>query len=132
MTRRRRIVSIPQWANITGLADDGRSIAVARGLLAQGQGPKVVREGRREGIRIHDHEAWAQSKPWAKYVADLAAAERDTIVNFVGDAAYAAKLYDRYCASRWQHQMSFEKWLKRRQRLKDKHTPRPRRAKKGD
>lgn len=120
-------VSIPQWAHRSGLADDGRSIAAARGLIAQGDGPDVVQIGRLQGVRLQDSEAWAKATPWAKYAADLAAAERDKIINFVGDVAYAAKLYDRYCASRWRRRMTFEKWLKRRQRLKD----RSRKAKNG-
>jgi hypothetical protein len=132
MTFRRRTVSIPQWANKASLADDGRSIAAARRLIATGQGPKVVREGQREGIRIPDHEAWAKATPWAAYLAALPASERDErkahALRIVGDAAYTTLLYERYCASRWKFQMTFEKWLKRRQRLKDRHTPRPRKA----
>jgi hypothetical protein len=135
MTLRRRTLSLPQWANKVGMADDGRSIATARGLIATGQGPKVVREGRREGIRIHDHEAWAQATPWAAYLAALPESERDKrkaqALRIVGDAVYTTFLYDRYCASRWRFQMTFEKWVKRRQRLKDRHTPRSRRADKG-
>jgi hypothetical protein len=134
MSARRRIVSIPQWANTTGLADDGRSIAAARGLIATGQGPKVVRDGRRDGIRIRDHEAWAKATPWAAYLAALTASDRDErkaqALRIVGDATYTTLLYDRYCASRWRFQMTFEHWLKRRQRLKDRHTPRSRRANK--
>jgi hypothetical protein len=130
-----RTISIPQWAHKTGLADDGRSIATARGLIATGQGPEVVSDGRREGIRIQDHEAWTQATPWAAYLAALPESERDKrqaeAVRIVGDAVYTTFLYDRYCASRWRFQMTFEKWLKRRQRLKDRHTPRPRRAKGG-
>jgi hypothetical protein len=34
MSRRRRMVSIPQWAALAGLADDGRSLAAARALIA--------------------------------------------------------------------------------------------------
>jgi hypothetical protein len=133
MTFRRRTLSVPQWAVKANLADDGRSISAARGLIATGQGPKVVSDGRREGIRILDHEAWAQATPWAAYLAALPASERDkqqaAAVKIVGDAVYTTTLYDRYCASRLRFQMTFEKWLKRRQRLKDRRTPRPRRAK---
>jgi hypothetical protein len=135
MTARRRIVSIPQWANVAGLADDGRSIAAARGLLAKGQGPQVVREGQRDGVQLQDHETWMQATPWAKYLASLPASERDQrkaqALSIIGDAIYTTRLYDRYCASRWRFQMTFEKWLKRRQGLKDRHTPRSRRANKG-
>jgi hypothetical protein len=128
----RRIVSIPQWANKAGLADDGRSIAAARGLIATGQGPKVVRAGQREGVRIQDHETWAQATPWAAYLAALPESERDhrraKALRIVGDAVYTTTLFDKYRASRWRFQMTFEKWLKRRQRLKDRHTPRSRKA----
>jgi len=94
-----------------------------------------VRVGRRQGVQLQDHEAWTQATPWAAYLAALPESERDKrqaeAVRIVGDAVYTTFLYDRYCASRWRFQMTFEKWLKRRQRLKDRHTPRPRRAKGG-
>ncbi len=109
MTRCGPVVSIPQWARRAGLADDDRSIATARQLIAKGEGPDVVQVEQRQGVRLRDHETWARSKPWAQYLADLAAGERDKIISFVGDAAYAAKLYDRYCASRWRFRMTFEK-----------------------
>jgi hypothetical protein len=76
MTARRRIVSIVQWAGIAGLADDGTSLAAARRLVAKGGGPKVVRIDERDGVRLRDHEKWARSKPWAKYLTSSAAAER--------------------------------------------------------
>jgi hypothetical protein len=135
MTARRRVVSVPQWAERAGLADDGKSLAAARGLIARGQGPKVVRDGQRDGVQLQDHETWAQATPWAGYLAALTASERDKrkaqALSIVGDAAYTTFLYDKYCASRWRFQMTFEKWLKRRQRLKDQHTPCPRGANKG-
>jgi hypothetical protein len=135
----RRIVSIPRWARITGLADDGRSIASARRLLAQGDGPAVVKLGRpgheREGIRLADNTAWVKATPWAAYLSTLPASEHDkqqaAAMRIVGDAAYTSLLYDRYIASRWRFQMTFEQWLKRRQRLKDRHTPRLRANKGG-
>jgi hypothetical protein len=45
-------------------------------------------------------------------------------MSIVRDAGYVTLLYDKYCTSRWRFQMTFEKWLKRRQRLKDRHSPR--------
>jgi hypothetical protein len=72
----RRIVSVPQWAEIAGLADDGISVAVARRLLDSGQGPTVVSIGKRRGVQLQDHALWARSQPWAKYLA-ASAAERE-------------------------------------------------------
>jgi hypothetical protein len=72
-----RMVSIPVWAGLAGLADDGKSMAAARKLIAKGEGPKVVQDGRRDGIRLSDHARWARSKPWAKCMAASAAAERE-------------------------------------------------------
>jgi hypothetical protein len=77
MTERDRIVSIPQWAGLAGLADDDLSLATARKILAKGEGPKIERDGRRDGIRFSDHAKWARSKPWAKYLTASAAAERE-------------------------------------------------------
>jgi hypothetical protein len=42
MRRRKRTVSIPQWAALVGMADDDRSLVVARALISQGDGPEVV------------------------------------------------------------------------------------------
>ena len=42
MSRRKRTVGISHWAALAGLADDGRSLATARALIAQGDGPDVV------------------------------------------------------------------------------------------
>jgi hypothetical protein len=127
---RRYVVSIPQWAHRAGLADDGGSIATARGLIAKGQGPYVIRDGKREGVPLQNHEAWVKGNAWAQYLATLTASERDKqqsqTMRIVGDEAYVTLLYGRYCTSRWRFQMTFEKWLKRRQRLKDRHSPRPR------
>jgi hypothetical protein len=126
------MVSVPQWAGLVGLTDDGKSIAAARKLIAKGEGPKIVKLKRQtrngpvtvDGVRLGDHETWAQSNPWAEYLASLSAAEREKrkaqAIRIVGDAAYTTHLYDRYCASRWRSQMTFEQWLKRRQRLKDR------------
>ena len=52
------VVSIPQWAEKVGLADDGRSIAAARELIAKGQGPEVAKVGQREGVPLRDDEVW--------------------------------------------------------------------------
>jgi hypothetical protein len=79
------VVSVPQWAGLAGLADDGMSIATARKLIADGTGPEVVEIKRQtrngpvavEGVRLRDHKRWARSKPWAKYLTASAAAERD-------------------------------------------------------
>jgi hypothetical protein len=73
----RRTVSVPQWAEIAGLADDGMSVATARRLIDTGQGPTVVKVGRRHGVRLQDHVRWARSQPWAKYLAASVAAERE-------------------------------------------------------
>jgi hypothetical protein len=77
MTEYGRMVSVLQWAGLAGLADDDSSLAAARKLIAKGEGPKVVRDGRRDGIRLSDHAKWARSKPWAKYLATSATAERE-------------------------------------------------------
>jgi hypothetical protein len=71
------MMSVPQWAGLAGLADDILSLAVARKLLAKGEGPKIERDGRRDGIRFSNHAKWARSKPWAKYLTASAAAERE-------------------------------------------------------
>jgi len=72
-----RTVSVPRWAEIAGLADDGRSVATARKLIDTGQGPMTVKVGQRHGVRLQDHARWARSQPWAKYLAACAAAERE-------------------------------------------------------
>jgi hypothetical protein len=122
MTFRRRTLSIPQWANKANLADDGRSISAARGLIATGQGPEIVSDGQRHGVQLKDHDAWAQATPWAAYLAALPESERykqqATAMKLVGDAKYMTVLYDKYCASQWRSQWTFEKWLKRRKSLK--------------
>jgi hypothetical protein len=73
----RRVVSVPQWAEIAGLADDGISVATARRLIDTGQGPTVVKVGQRRGVRLQDHARWVRSQLWAKYLAARAAAERE-------------------------------------------------------
>jgi hypothetical protein len=89
-----------------------------------------VKVDRRDGVRLQEHETWAETTPWAKYLATLTASERDKqhsqAMRIVGDARYVTLLYGRYCTSRWRFQMTFEKWLKRRQSQKEKHTPRSR------
>ena len=56
----------PQWAALAGLADDGRPLAVARALIAQGDGPQVVQVRRRRrtdaGVRLRDHRRWERTK----------------------------------------------------------------------
>jgi hypothetical protein len=77
MSRRQRIASIAQWAGLIGLADDARSLAAARTLIAQGDGPEVVPVRRRKrtdsGVRLSDHERWARTKEWVKFLAADAA-----------------------------------------------------------
>jgi hypothetical protein len=127
-----RVVSVPQWAGRAGLADDGKSIAAARSLIAQGLGPIITKIQRPtttvQGVRLSDHDAWAQANAWAAYLASLPASEREQYrsqaMRIVGDAAYTARLFERYSTSRWRFHMTFERWLKRRQRLKDRHSPR--------
>lgn len=124
MSTQHRIASITQWAKRVGLADDGRSIATARTLIASDDGPKTVKIGQREGVRNADHDAWIRERPWAEYLTSLAAPEREKrraqAVRIVSSVPFTARLYDRYRASRWCQQMTFEKWLERRQRLKDR------------
>ena len=132
MSQRRALIGIPQWAEKTGLADDGRSIATARTLIAKGSGPQVTTIERRtkhgsvaiDGVHLGDHEQWAQANAWAQYLTSLAPGERawraTLALRMVGHAAYVTRLYQRYCQSQWRFQMTFEQWLKRRQRLRDK------------
>ena len=47
MSRRKRTLSFPQWAALAGLTEDGRSVATARALITQGDGPEVVPVRRR-------------------------------------------------------------------------------------
>jgi hypothetical protein len=138
-----KVLSVPQWAGFAGLAEvpagqgprlvnDITSIVMVRRLLATGLGPKMTEFHRRtsngtvtvSGISVSDHEAWTRSRPWASYLAACGTSERGKIMHIVGDADYASVLYKRYSASRWCHQMTFVCWLKRRQRLKDRHSPR--------
>lgn len=125
---RDRILSIPQWAGKAALADDGKSIATARKLVTTSDGPVTTKIRRIPYVKASDHQAWAQATPWAEYLASLPAFEREQrqsqAMRIVGNAKYVTLLYERFCQSRWRFQMTFEKWLKRRQRLKDRHTPR--------
>jgi hypothetical protein len=79
-SRRKRTVSISHWAALAGLADDGRSLATARALIAQGDGPEVVPVRRRArtdtGIPLGDHERWLRRNEWAKFLAAEAARHR--------------------------------------------------------
>jgi hypothetical protein len=80
MSRRKRIVSLPQWAALVGLAEDGRSLATARMLIAQGDGPEAVRVLRRHrtdtGVRLRGHQKWLRKNQWAKFLAAEAAKQR--------------------------------------------------------
>jgi hypothetical protein len=75
-------------------------------------------------VHLGDHEQWAQANAWAQYLISLAPEERarraTLVLRMVGNAAYVTRLYQRYCQSQWRFQMTFEQWLKRRQRLRDK------------
>jgi hypothetical protein len=79
-SRRKRTLSIAHWAALVGLADDGRSLASARALIAQGDGPEVVPVRRRDrtdtGIPLRDHKRWLRRNEWAKFLATEAAKDR--------------------------------------------------------
>jgi hypothetical protein len=80
MNRRRTTVSIPNWAALVGLADDPRSVAAARALIAKGEGPELVPIRRRRrtdhGVRLRDHKQWALKSEWAKFLVAEAAKNR--------------------------------------------------------
>jgi hypothetical protein len=80
MSRRQRTVSIQQWADLLGLAGDGRSLAAARALIAQGDGPQVVKVRRRRrtdtGVQLRDHRRWVRDKEWAMFLVLEAARTR--------------------------------------------------------
>jgi len=80
MSRRKRTMSISHWAALAGLADDGRSLATARALIAQCGGPEVVPLQRRDrtdtGIPLRDHKRWLRRNEWAKFLATEAAKDR--------------------------------------------------------
>jgi hypothetical protein len=80
MSRRQPMVSVPQWAALAGLADDGRSLAAARALIAHGDGPQVVQVRRRRrtdaGVQLRDHRRWVRDNEWAKFLVTEAARER--------------------------------------------------------
>jgi hypothetical protein len=65
---RNRLVSVAQWAEHVGLADDGRSIATARQAVARGDGPPLTNDGNRGGVHLDDHAKWARSTPWGQYL----------------------------------------------------------------
>jgi hypothetical protein len=51
----------------------------------------------------------------------LESAKRAKIaLSIVGDAKYVTLLYVRFCRSQWRFTMTFERWLKRRQRIRNK------------
>jgi hypothetical protein len=67
-------MGIPQWAKEIGLGDDERSLAIARKLLDQGDGPKVARRpDDNEGVRPRDHLRWLRTQPWVKCLSKNAA-----------------------------------------------------------
>ena len=80
MNRRKRTVSLPQWAALAGLAEDGRSLATARMLIARGDGPEVVPVPRRHrtdaGVQLRGHQQWLRKNQWAKFLAAEAAKQR--------------------------------------------------------
>jgi hypothetical protein len=80
MSQRKRTVSLAQWAALAGLGDDGRSVATARALIRQGEGPEVVPVNRKHrtdtGVQLRDHRQWLRKKPWAKFLAAEAAKHR--------------------------------------------------------
>jgi hypothetical protein len=80
MSEQKRTVSIPQWAALIGMAEDGRSLLAARALIEQGDGPEVVRVCRRRrtdsGIRLRDHGRWVGTNEWAKFLAAEVAKKR--------------------------------------------------------
>ena len=131
--RLRRVVSIPQWAGHAGLADDGRSIATARQQLARGEGPATTAVDSRHGINLDDHATWARDNAWAAYLQTFQPLERawrlKLAMRMIGDAIYVTRLYEQFCCSRWRFQMTFERWLKRRQRIRDKDHGRKQRRK---
>ena len=66
MSKRKRTVSLAQWAALAGLGDDGRSVATARALIRQGEGPEVVPVNRKHrtdtGVQLGDHRQWLREK----------------------------------------------------------------------
>jgi hypothetical protein len=70
MTKRKRTMSLAQWAALAGLAEDGRSVATPRALIRQGEGPEVVPVNRKyrtdTGVQLRDHQRRLRKKPWAK------------------------------------------------------------------
>jgi hypothetical protein len=80
MRGRQRTISIPQWATLLGLADDDRSIEMARALIAEGTGPLTVqvrqRKRTKSGVRLRDYQDWLGQNEWAKFLAAEAARNR--------------------------------------------------------
>jgi hypothetical protein len=80
MSRRRTTMSISNWAALVGLADDPRSVAAARALIAKGDGPEVVPVRRRHrtdtGVALREHQRWLRKNGWAKFLAAEAAKQR--------------------------------------------------------
>jgi hypothetical protein len=83
MRRRQRMVGFRQWAALVGLADDDGSLATARALMAQGDGPPVVQIRRRRradpAIQLSDHQRWVRANKWAKFLAAEAARKQEEI-----------------------------------------------------
>jgi hypothetical protein len=80
MSKRKRAMSISQWAAFAGLAEDDGSLAIARALIKQGNGPEVVSISRKHrtdnGVQLSDYQRWLRKNPWAKFLAEEAAKER--------------------------------------------------------
>ena len=77
------MVTIPQWAALVGMADDGRSLVTARALITKGDGPQVVQVRRRRrtdtGVQLNDHRRWVRDNEWAKFLAAEAARREEEI-----------------------------------------------------
>ena len=136
--RTNHVVSIPTFARRAGLADDDRSFATARKLLTDGNGPPVVSVDAKPGVLLADEQTWQRDNKWAAYLAGLPERERDkctkAALRIVGDAKYVTLLYTRFCRHSLRFQMTFERWLQRRQRNRDRirnRTPRKPRQKGG-
>ena len=67
----RYVISIPEWARIAGLAEDGQSIAVARQILGTDAAPDVAHVVQHPipGVDLRAHRRWLRRTPWARYLA---------------------------------------------------------------
>lgn len=101
--------------------------AVRLGKEAAETAVAFVRDMRSPAPRRHALEQQADAilrldDPWADYLTTLPEDERArrTAIarRIVGDAKFITRLYRRFCASKWHPHMTFEHWLKRRQRMR--------------